>query len=233
MSEEDYELIDKNLAGTASASDQELLSRKLADPVFRKDYEQFAEVQKAIRIHERSRLKKLLADEESGSSKTRTIPLWPWAIAASVSIILAVSYFVFRSSDGVIGEYYATYTELKIDKPRGAADDYRLKVSAYEAYRNEQTVRALNTIDTLLVGSPDDEEALFIRGLIYLQWERYPSAREDFERVKNVDNVQWFLALAYLGEKDIAGGKSVLEEIAKVEESPFRENALKLLKELE
>jgi hypothetical protein len=233
MSEEDYELIDKNLTGTASASEQQLLSRKLADPAFRKDYEEFAEVQKAIRIHERSRLKKLLADEESGSTKTRTMPVWPWAIAASVGIIVLISYFALQSTNSdLVGEYYTAYADLKIDKPRGAADDYRLKVIAYEAYKKDQSEAAVILVDSVLEQSPDDEEALFIRGLAYLQSKNYSLAVADFEKIKGDGNAQWFLALAYLGENDVEGARSVLEAIGKDEKSPFKESAGELLREL-
>ncbi len=83
-----------------------------------------------------------------------------------------------------------------------------LQLSAYlaDAYRQDgQFDRAIDEINSVISQDPDDEQYIFIRGLIYFDRGNYTTAREDFSNAYDLDP-QFHDAYFYVGRTSLAEG---------------------------
>ena len=83
-----------------------------------------------------------------------------------------------------------------------------LQLSAYlaDAYRQDgQFDRAIDEINSVITEDPDDEQYIFIRGLIYYDRGNYATAREDFSNAYDLDP-QFHEAYFYVGRTALAEG---------------------------
>ncbi len=231
MSPEDYDLIEKNLLGTAAPSEQAALQSRLQEPAFRQAYDEVAHIAQDLKIHERKRLHDLLKEIEQ-----RQPGSFPYlAIAASVVLLLTFGWFLWFAGNNhgdLFDRYYEPYAALKFQRPRGAADLYKAKVQAYKYYRAGDDDAAVALLDSVLLNHPDDEEVRFVIGLSHLEAKNFPDAIAALEGINRFPEARWYLALALLGEGLTDVAQTTLEEIATDDTAPNQEAAIRLLKDL-
>ncbi len=94
-----------------------------------------------------------------------------------------------------------------------------------EKYKNKDYKNAIADFDQLLQLKPDDDEALFYKGICYKceSPDHYPEAISIFENLLNQENghhkedvLQWQLALLYANTKQYQKAKGKLEEIVEM-----------------
>lgn len=161
--------------------------------------------------------------------KVIRIPRWTYAIAASVAIIIGV-YFL-TPSDPVYKDF-VDIPELSLTE-RSGGEVYTKK--AEEAFNERKYDVAADNLFALLQKDINNSEYQFYYGISLLELNRYPEAKNVFQKLYQGDSLfkykaLWFEALAELKQKKYSRCRTLLKKLPKTAED--YQNAQKLLDKL-
>ncbi len=236
MNENDLELIDKIILSEANESEKVLFDQRIKDAEFRAYFIEVKHLHENIVVLERQRLLSLLKEEHKNKSKRRfALPL---AIAASLSLLIGL-WFIFNqyspSDQELFDIYYRPYSQLSFDAPRGVSEEYKIKEQALKDYQSGAIDSSINKLQKVLRENPDDDETDLLLGLNYLHKKNYKDAIAELNKLKDFPSdgfIQWYLALAFLGEGKREQAVIYLNEIKKDQSSPYQKQSEELLNKL-
>lgn len=241
ISEQDDLLIDGYLRKTLTLSVQHQVKERMAsDDAFREEVQFRQVLQQAARRRGQQNLEALLvvADEEldgaeeegeSQTAKLRRLPMLRWvAIAASVLLLVAVGWWVFRSPEPQVlyTAYYEPFPNLiaPIDKSETAESLPAKALQAYERKNYQEAVQHFEALqqaanrsvtDSLVFSA--DEQLYYGLSLLENRQERAAIAMlntiADDPNARYQQAAQWYLALAWLKVGDLDKSKVVLDLI--------------------
>jgi hypothetical protein len=174
------------------------------------------------------------------AAKVVTMYKSPWVLSAAASVILLVSltFYLMREQTPVNEQLYAAYFQ-PFDSPgsgltRGT-NEVNLKTEAYEAYDIGNYKVAAQAFEQI-TREKDDAIAELCLGNSYLALNNLPKAERIFTEMLSkhselITQAKWYLALTYLKENKLERAKAILWEISK--SSTYGEKSQELLKELD
>lgn len=153
-------------------------------------------------------------------SKKIIFKLWQkWSIAASIFLLIALSWMIFGDS------HYETIFKTKFDLYRSgkairSVQSPDLETLAYNAYEQRKYSTAVPLFEDLIGSGSHEQIDSFYLGIAYLgsnQLEKAEQTLTKFRKTSKVLNNQaaWYLALTYLRQEDT---DSIEELIEKLEE---------------
>jgi len=244
MQEQDNNLLDAYFNGLLAENEAESVRRRVAeDPEFaaaflmRQDMEQWLQQEPG-----RQAVADTLASVGKEFFRETTVqkPLqvlsvnWKRALllAASFALILFATWYL--GTPGQAGyEQYALHTPLTFTE-RGATET--LQSAAETDFSQQRYDRALFSLDALLRQNPGNLTATLYKGICLIELDRAAEARSVLQPLAGGvsalrGDAQWYIALSYLKEKNIAQCKSSLQQIGAG--ADHYDKAQKLLKTLE
>ncbi len=135
-------------------------------------------------------------------------------------------------------QIYANYFEpYPVVNFRGEKEDPKEIEKAIDAYGNENYAKAIVLFDAILENPSSTYPSYFYNGLSNLAVGNSQAAIDALEVVLTTDNdlqetAQWYIALAYLQQDDIAKARSVLQLLSANENNAYQSKAVKILSEL-
>ena len=216
-------------------------------------------IQKSIRVEYKKELKdiheelkssdKLHVPRKTGKVRLMTIQRY-WAAAAIIGILLFAGLFYLPSSQNdVFADNFEAYEDVLsrdveiVLSERGAALDIevleQLQV-ALKDYQNKDFTKAIPVFEQYLKSSAKDykgEEVQFYLAIANLGANNTQKAIAQFDNLlkgespKFREDVQWYLALAHIKNKDFSIAKSLLKELES--NSKYAKQAKSILGELE
>jgi len=238
MKEEDVHLIDRAMRHELSDEEKASYNARLqTDEAFRRLHEDLHLMTSSIKsLAVEKQLKQI---EQEGSHGSSLIPfsLRQLALAASLLFIVVTGIWLYMSrSQDLVNQYYTTYNEMEILPSRGSVDLHGLKIRALDAYKLHQIALALTILDSAFSMSSDDEDVLALTGLCRMEESSYQKALEAFNRIEQISGSEpaltWYKALAFLGLKDYAKSRELLQQLKEAETSPFKTRASELLEKI-
>lgn len=169
------------------------------------------------------------------------------ALAAAIALFLLAYPLLFSQSDGLeqqlelaLAEPFPNYLTRKGEVEQTEA----LRQQMAEAYNAKKYEQAINIGQQLLQSSTPSTEDFFFLGLSHLYQGNYPSAVNMLNSARSAseqdgrfrEEIDWFLALAYVKNKYFAEAKELLNKIVNKEqwnETPAKQLLKKLLKKLD
>ena len=218
-------------------------ARTASDPAFKEEFS-LREKMEAFPRQEAEReafaasLKTLGADffQENKMGKTGGQPLtlarsnvrrW-MALAASITVIATAIWFLTKPSGEPSYRQYAQHAPLSLTV---LGNTEQAKTDAEKAFNEKKYALALTSLSKVLADEPDNITAQLYRGICLLELNRAAEARAIFEPMSAGNSAfreeaQWYLALSYLQENNLAACKAELAKIGP--DSPHYENAQKI-----
>lgn len=226
MMRELYELFERYLDDELDNAERADLERRLTE-----DASLSAEFQKYKVIRES--IQGQIGEEEAGKALAETLQglgeeFFPpkdkivkgifrryWIAAALTAAACLLLFLLPLQTD-----LYSTYREFPtaaftVKGDKGSA----LLLQAETAFNEKKYEKALPFLDAYLAQYPDQLEPLYYKGLCLLETGEHAGARDIFSRIAAgssafAEDAQWYLALAFLREKDYEGCKEALKAIA-------------------
>jgi len=179
---------------------------------------------------------------EIPAPEAKVVPMYrkPWVLsaAASVMLLVALTFYLMRDQTPINEKLYAAYFE-PFDSPgsgltRGT-NEVTIKNEAYQAYDNGNYKVAAQLFEQI-ISEKEDAIAQLCLGNSYLKQNDFPKAEKIFtdmltKHSELLTQAKWYLALTYLKENKLERAKAILWQISK--SSTYGEKAQKLLKKLD
>lgn len=187
--------------------------------------------------------KKIDAITEPSSSKENKIkPSIKWfAIAASILLLIGVSFYVFENRTTPEQNLYASYFSPMAhpDAPVRGSENTSLSEVEYHAmtaYEAEDYKKAVNYYETLFNEYPRNTKNALFLSISYLGVNNPTKAIQVLSRIDNVEenyksDISWYLALAYLKNNEKNSARIILDGLTK-EDNFYTESAQEILKAL-
>lgn len=182
--------------------------------------------------------------ERTQTAKIRKLPLTTIAIAASIVLMLALIPVLglFRTStESLLAEYTIENPyPNKLIRKSTEADISEIRLEATEAYNQQQFEKAIQQYQELEKSKEANLEDLLYLGLSQIYEKQSQNAVNTLEKAqiesqqeqRFEQEINWFLALAYLQNEEEMKSKKLLEKI--IEENAWRAmDAGKLLENIE
>lgn len=245
-----FELIEKYFSNSLSDEEQIVFNNLLKnDLAFKEEFLFQKDLKKALSHNQRSSLKTTLQKFESDLEKEKVFPLRKWMAAASVVLVLGLSYFLFsdsfnNSSEKLYAEYFEPYRNVVHPIVRGD-NGSSIESSAFLAYENGKFYKAINLFNS--VSNKKDEYIRFYTAMCYLGLNDnleaidllLPIATNEADEANDNSNLNfktkanWYLGLAYLNSGDLNKAKSQFSLIANHPDNSYKkEAALEILDKL-
>ncbi|WP_366186260.1 tetratricopeptide repeat protein [Flavobacterium ovatum] len=223
MKEEHYILFDQYLQGELSGVEKETFEKELkADTKLATAFEAFQEVnfqleQKFGIEKERNAFREnlsIIAEKpaKKKKSKLRTLKPWYYSVAASVSILFGVWFFMQNSKP--VFEDYNQYENAYFTERGDVNVNMKL---AQEAFNAKNYDEALPQFEILVKEKPSPEIELYY-GISLMEMNRMKEAEIVFKEVQAGNSIyknkaSWNLALLKLKQKDYQGCEAILKTI--------------------
>jgi len=238
-----YRYFSNDLAPEQEEQFNELLA---TDSEFKEQFNFENDLQKVIRNKNAKELKRKLVDFErdiSQNTPVRTLPrrkFQNWAIAASVALLVGLGWFGYNNFlvtdyEDLYNDNFQLYPNTVYAITRGDTVE-SLERKAFAAYEYGDFEAAL--ADFNKIADTDKQPYLdFYKAQSYLHLGNLVEAKDLFEKTISEDTQfaaesHWYLALAYLKEKDKANAALHLKQL--ISEYDYNtEKASELLDELE
>lgn len=215
-----------------------------SDVEFKSQFEFEKDVKSVIRNKENDSLKKKLQGFEtelSGGSKQKNKTFWkPLSIAASIALLVGLSWFVFNSdafngTEELYASNYEKYPNTVYTITRGDVADESLERLAFEAYETNDYDVAITYLIELKEKTRLDYVDFYL-GQAYLANGDYLKATDKFQEIILInsefkDEGYWYGALAKLKLEQEEEAIILLEKLIKMG-TYKKDEATKLLKEL-
>jgi tetratricopeptide (TPR) repeat protein len=183
-------------------------------------------------------LKRILQEEEA-KLKKKPVNFYKWAgIAASIVLVIAISYLVFftgqTDSKQLYAQYYKPYPNIVTPAQRSESSTTDPGLSLYEAGNYTE---ALKHLEQQISQGSQAPYLAFYAGIAALNTDEETKAKNYFEKVINrqdetfANPAQWYLGLTYLksGEKKEA---ALLFEEIKTSGNDYSQRAAEILEDL-
>lgn len=241
------QLLYRYFSNDLAPEQEEQLNALLAtDSEFKEQFDFEKDLQKAIRNKNAKELKSKLADFEREISQDTSVRSLPrrktrnLAIAASVALLVGLGWFGYDNFfvmdyDDLYNDNFQEYPNTVYAITRGDTVE-SLERKAFAAYENGEFEAALSDFNK--IPNSDKQPYMdFYKAQSYLQLGKLAEAKEHFEKNIRADGQfaaesHWYLALAFLKEKDKASAVLHLKKL--ISEYDYNtEKASELLDELE
>jgi hypothetical protein len=223
---EDIELLDLYLEGALSDHERMALeARLLEDETLRALLAEHKSILEGIKATARMDVLKSLRTLEATlpEHETKIVPLWQnkWLlIAASVSIIILISFILFwpqsSKTDQLFAQYFERYPNIIFPVTRGdLSGDTSSIAKAYQAYDHGDCTKAINLFNKV---SEADEVISFYLANAYLCNNEITKAQVLLLQIKEAHHsleaeASWYLALCYLKGDNIQKTVAELEHV--------------------
>ena len=213
------ELLEKYILGTLTSEEKEQVNQWLeTDSSFKTELEFQTNLKQALEEGEDAAFKATLKELEPGRKIPSKRPIFKWAIAASIIVLVVLGTLLFQSSpnETLFAQNFEPYANVIQPVVRGDEPN-NISTQAFVAYENAEFELA-ETHFTTLVNSTNDSYALFYLGNVKLALgkadEAIPLLNSYMTTGENLSSqAQWYVALAYLQLDDPAEAKVVLKKI--------------------
>ncbi|EAY24444.1 hypothetical protein [Microscilla marina] len=261
MSNTNQLLIEKYIEGKLSAEEQTKFELRLvSDAAFAKEVNEAKDLLIAIRAFGRSGLKKelqgianaaplpshifsVIHDEEAKGSEGQNPRLGRsyWrivSIAAAIVLICTAGWFFIRketSPETLFISYFEPYPNVAAPIVRNGAVKKPLE-QALLVYEQQNYVAAIDQLLAIAQKKPTEVVSFYL-AMSYLSNGNAPEAIKRFQALKDQVSASyqkqtlWYLALAFLADKQVDKCKSVLKQLMK-EDNFYQKKATKLFKQL-
>lgn len=235
-------LIEKHLQNNLSSKERLVFDELLKeDSTFKKEVTFQLDLKKVATHVDADNFKNLIATlENKNSSKTTSKrPFIKWMAAASVILLVGLSYMLMpqqkMSNDTIFTSYFTPYQNVVAPIVRGE-NNQDGKTAAFLAYEKEDYELAV-TLFTELYTDTKEPFYLFYKANALLKLERVEEAVPlliDHLKTKGVltQKTNWYLALAYLKLNETEKAKELLEKII-TNNSYHNKKANELLEKME
>ncbi|WP_299319204.1 hypothetical protein [uncultured Maribacter sp.] len=215
-----------------------------SDAEFKTQFEFEKDVKSVVRKTENNSFKKMLQgfeSELSGAPSQEKQNFWkPLSIAASIAVLIGVSWFVFNSdvfngTEELYASNYEKYPNTVYTITRGDATDESLERLAFEAYETDDFETAITYLFELKEKTRLDYVDFYL-GQAYLANGDYLKATDKFQEIISInsefkDEGYWYAALANLKLEQEEEAKKLLEKLIKM--GTYKKNeATELLEKL-
>ena len=234
------DLIDKSLTGSLDSEEQSLFESFMQHASFQSKYDEIKELKNAIRIAELRRVKKILEEEEQSiteeitTNRKRPSTIYLLCIAAIIIGLSVGLWFLIgkfnAANQSYLAEYFAPQknTFLIINK---SEIENRSLADIFSFYDNKDFNTFLVQIEQEIARNPR-EEFFFYKANALLATGQVGAAipvLENIERrnkLTDLSDSQWLLALAYLESGNSEGGKRLLSLLSEYEFYSDRANEI-------
>ncbi len=234
------EIIDQYLSKQLKGDQLSAFESKMSsDATFKKEVETQAFIHRGVNKfgedEMRLKLKKIRAEvlstdqkqEENTEAKGKVVPLGKrkkqnpvlrWSMAASIALALGAAVYFFATRQNISGQdlyanYYQPFSE-DINVRNVTAEDIANQAS--QLYQGKKYKEALPLFLQILEAEPNNAEVQLASGICQLETDNLEKAIQTFSAVSNPlfkDQAQWYLAMIFLKQSDMANAKTVLESI--------------------
>ena len=180
----------------------------------------------------RNLINKVSQSNQERSIKPKKKNYYVYAIAASLVILLAVSWFVgFGTSNDKLYSDYVEYENLPSFVNRGEdSQDHLSKAEAF--FEKGQYAEASDLFKSYLKESKDNGAVYIYQGLSQIELGQYEQAKQTFDALINSNLLDaskgyWYKALMYLKQDKVEESKSILNHI--VEDALYNHDKAKTL----
>ncbi|MEP2277950.1 hypothetical protein [Maribacter sp.] len=215
-----------------------------SDIEFKAQFEFEKDVKSIVRTSENDNLKKKLQgfeSELSGVANQKKQNFWkPLSIAASIALLVGLSWFVFNSdvfngTEELYASNYEKYPNTVYTITRGDVSDESLERLAFEAYETNDYDIAITYLIELKEKTGLDYVDFYL-GQVYLANGDYLKATDKFQEIISInsefkDEGYWYAALANLKLEQKEEAENLLEQLINMG-TYKKDEATKLLKEL-
>jgi len=216
-------LIEKYILGTLTSEEKEQVAKWLeTDTSFKTELEFQTNLKRALEKGEDEAFKTTLKELEPGRQTPSKRPIFKWAIAASIIVLVVVGTLLFQPSQNksLFAQNFQPYANVIQPVVRGEnLND--VTTQAFLAYENAEFELA-ETHFTTMVNSTNDSYALFYLANVKLALEKPDDAISLFHSYMTTgenlsSQAQWYVALAYLQLDDPVEAKVALKKIIRFE----------------
>jgi hypothetical protein len=247
MNDQDLQLIEAYLDGSLQGADRKQFEQRLQqEEALAGQLALHREVDLRLEAMQKEQLTSdwkahLEEHKTSGSGgKTARLPYRSLAIAATVLVLIAAAWWVFRPvSAAVMADNYwdqsaqFVYTDIDRSTDPNAPDEGMVR-QAYQQFQAGDFALTLQTIQTF---PQTTDELLLLQGAAHFKLKNYPSAQTSFQSVLDQpqslvkDEARWYLALVLLKNNNTTNAIALLQEIV-ARQSWNAEKAADLLEKL-
>lgn len=185
--------------------------------------------------------------KKAGRSKVLNRLLSSYASKITVIVLFLATigvgafYFLNSNQPSPTELYQSHYTTppntLALDMRSGDQSRSKALNPVFKAYEKGKFQQALASANDYLADHPNDKEVQFYRGIMHLELDHYPKAVNDFSAATSLKGktgrkARWYLAMAYLAQKQPGKAETVLKKLANQPPSVYQDKAKKLLAQL-
>ncbi|OEK02744.1 hypothetical protein BFP97_14960 [Roseivirga sp. 4D4] len=215
-----FDLLDRYFSNELDKSELKAFNERLkTDPQFNHEFQEIKEVKLAVKLEARKNIKSLLTDiedslnqEELTTNNNQTAMKRMLTVAASLILMVSVSYFVLNGSgqpspQDVFTEYYKPYNNLNGQVRGEAIETESMSAAAYSAYDAGNYALAVENFEAL-VEVEKTAENYFYMGIANIEIGDYKTAVENLNTTLNnfstfKDQSKWYLSMALLADKKV------------------------------
>lgn len=218
------QLLQKYLDDSLTEEEKLLLEKEIKEnPDFQRELDEASKVRKAIIAHKKEQLRTTFKTLGQPKKSTFITKFLPYGVAAAVFIsILVVTYFLMNSpisNETLFSENFEPYRNIITPIERSEPSSHN-KTQEYVAFYNYETGDYETALleFTHLYESEKTSYYLFYKAICELQLDKVDLAIDSFLAHQKLNDTfkekgKWYLALAYLKNKDMAKCKIILEEV--------------------
>ncbi len=243
----DNELIKKYLANELSAEERNAFEQEMEnDPFLMESMEGLSMVNSQWSVEAADKTEKKLHTiidtkiKEPEKGKIISLNFFRYAAAACIIGVLAlVSWrliFVQKSIDeqAIYASYFKPLTNP--DATVRGENDSTAESQAIQAYEKEDYFAAVKYYEKLVSNNPDNVKNNLFLGISFLATNQPKKAIEAFNKITTSEeyhfDIQWYLALAYIKNKEIPQAQSTLIPLTK-EENYYQKEAEEILAKID
>ncbi|WP_157208281.1 tetratricopeptide repeat protein [Mariniflexile maritimum] len=237
------DLIEKYIQNKLSPEETLLVDDLLQnDPNFKRELTFHTNLKQVLKKEDDANFRHLISKLEREAKHKNTLPkrrYATWLAAASIALLVGLSYFFSMNQKASTSELFASYFEpyrnviQPLERGNGNQDEKSLAFYAYEKGDYEKAIQLFTNLFT----ATKEPYYLFYKANALLKLEKANEAVPLLlEHLKTKDTLTekstWYLALAYLKLNDAANAKMTLKKV--ISEGNYKTSeAKKLLKALE
>ncbi len=207
---------------------------------FKKEVALHTNIKKVVTYEDDLSFRKLISDlEKKSKGATQKRSYTKWLVAASIALLLGLTYFINTNNKATGNELFASYfvPYRNVVHPIVRSNEQQdIKAMAFIAYERGEYKKAI-TLFTNLYITTEEPYYLFYKANALLKLEKADEAiplllKHLKTKDTLTDKTNWYLALAYLKIEDDQKAKKLLNVIITKELYKTKE-AQQLLKEIE
>jgi len=192
-------------------------------------------IKKAVKKEDDIRFRSLISEIEVKTNKSIRKPNYAkWLVAASIVVLLGLTYFFTQNNDASTDELFTSYFEpyRNVIQPIERGDNQQdTKTLAFMAYEKGDYENAIKLFSKLYAENKESYY-LFYKANALLKLEKADEAIPLLlEHLKTKDTLtektNWYLALAYLKLNDKNNAKKALKKV--IDDGKFKTNEAKEL----